>query len=129
MHPLFRLLAPPQLRRAAQAKVDNNKHKHPSSSKTPIASGTNGSMTRLTDTPDILSHPPSGKAAAILGAAGGVPPSEVQGRAKGSATPSHTATPAVPLQDLKQVEGGERIMVKTEIITSQEEKMEEVIGF
>ena len=77
---------------------------------------------------------PVGKPAAILGAAGGVPPSAIEGTADGAAATLRVEElgerdGAVPLRDLRAVETGERVLVQTEIITTQEERIEKMLGF
>lgn len=57
-------------------------------------------------------------------------PSRVQAQAEGGGMRLGAAgAGAVPLRDWSLVETGERIMVQTEIITTQEERIGEVMGF
>ena len=138
MHPLFRLVAPEPLRRATEIKIAQARHNRTGNLGT--RHGSNDAVqpfARLADDDPSLQrerHRAGSKSVGPLGAAGGVPDSEVEATAVGKSAKSRDSeirqgAAAVPMQDLRQVERGDRIIVHTEIIVSQEERIENIMGF
>ncbi|KAL9090631.1 MAG: hypothetical protein Q9159_001878 [Coniocarpon cinnabarinum] len=130
MHPLFRLLAPAPLRRVTETKIAQARQRGTGLH----SSGTEAAQpfARLVDDDPSVQrerHRAGSKAAQFGGAPGGLPESQVQATAVGRGRGTDTVVPMQDLRNLENLENDNRIVVHTEIIISQEERIENVMGF